>query len=110
MAVDPEFLNQIEQAVARVIAPLAQAQASTAHAIADLARAQREMAHALETLDTRVLRQGRHAEVSFRALTNRMCTLEELLGLLTGEAGEVDRIALLEARVRELEAKLAANG
>ena len=110
MAVDTETLNMLEAAVARVIAPLAQAQAEMARSLAEMARAQAETARTLAALDARVLRQGRHAELSFRALTNRTGTIEEMLGLITGEAGEIDRIAQLEARVRELEAKLAANG
>ena len=107
---DIETLNMLEAAVARVIAPLAQAQADMARALADMARAQAETARALAVLDARVLRQGRHAELSFRALTSRMGTVEELLGLLTEQPLPAERLELLEARVRELEAKLAANG
>ena len=117
MATDTETLNLLEAAVARVIAPLAQAQADMARALTDMARAQAETAAAqaetarsLTALDARVLRQGRHAELSFRALTSRMGTVEELLGLLTEQPLPAERLELLEARVRELEAKLAANG
>lgn len=110
MAVDNETLNLLEAAVARVIAPLAQAQADMARALADMARAQAETARALAALDARVVRQGRHAELSFRALTSRMGTVDELLGLLTEQPLPTERLELLEARVRELEAKLAANG
>lgn len=103
MAADIETLNMLEAAVARVLAPLVQAQA-------ELARAQAETARALTALDARLLRQGRHTELSLRALTSRMGNVEELLGLLTEPPLDAERLALLEARVSELEAKLAANG
>ncbi len=103
MATDIETLNLLEAAVARVIAPLAQGQADMARALADMARS-------LAALDARVVRQGRHTELSLRALTSRMGNVEELLGLLTEQPISAERFALLEARVAELEAKLAANG
>lgn len=97
-----ETLNMLEAAVARVIAPLAVAQAEMARSLAEMALAQAETTRTLAVIDSRLAQQGRHAELSFRALTSRTGNVE---GQLAAE-----RLERLEARVLELEAKLAANG